>query len=146
MPPEPDPGEMTYMRSLAPQLDQETMATKWEYATENYRSGGEYSDSGLITLESPFGSSGVAMSGMGGHVSSAHSHPPAGEYVITKNDLGIVESGHKIGERLRISPMHFSPQDVRNMRQENRPGWVVQAGTGKMLYFPINNNPNGVHY
>ena len=144
MPPGPEAGELAYVRSLAPDFDEETLKDRWEYATEIYHSAEGYEDTNLNTLESPFGSRGTLVSNMGEHVSSVHSHPSAGMYRVTENDLEIVGSGHKVGEMLKVDPMHFSPADVSNMRRENLPGWVVPAGTGKILYFPAN-NPKAVH-
>ena len=145
MPPGPEAGELAYVRSLAPELDGETLKDRWEFATEIYHSSEGYDDTNLNTLESPFGSRGTLVSAMGTHVSSLHSHPPAGLYRVNSNDLEIVGFGHKVGEMLKVDPMHFSPADVRNMQVENLPGWVVPAGTDKLLYFPIN-NPKAIHY
>ena len=147
MPPGPDPNELAFVKTVAGQFDELTLADTFEYAAGLYRSpsGDKYGISAPGTLESVAGSAEDNYEEPVGFkkIGSIHSHPVAGTYKLTEADIEVMQSSGEtaaVGDDFTPNPMVFSDADIAGYKADNWNGWVVPAGTGKILYFPINQN------
>jgi len=136
----PNPAELAFAKSVAGQLDQLTIDSGgWEYSSGLYISldASAYGISEPNTLESFLGSAEDNYGAPEGYtkIGSMHSHPPAGTYRLTEADIDILGSG-RIGGSFTPSPGKFSRQDIQGYRNSGQNGWMVPAGTGRILYFP----------
>lgn len=151
-PAEPDAAELAFVKSIAGEFDRLTIeANGWEYASGIYKGQNEsYGISEPNTLESVLGSAEDDYGAPEDYakIGSIHSHPPAGTYILTEIDVEVLimtgENG-RVGEKFKPTPNQFSAADIRDYRAKGQNGWVVPAGTGNVLYFPVNQKGN-CHY
>jgi RHS repeat-associated protein len=136
-PSEPDSDELSFVKGVASKFESSGEIESCALVCKS--DSGEYSLSEIRNDNSRVACDTSPLSCSSGStpVSDIHNHPPAGEYVATKDD---VKMNPKLveGQRYKANPMGFSRSDLSVNFSFGINGWVTPSGTDKILYFDSN--------
>jgi hypothetical protein len=133
-----DPDELAFVRSIHGQFDGYGDIEHCALICSSIDPVGKvtYSLSAVATNNSYFAcdTSGLNCGAGATAVSDIHNHPAAGAYAATQSDLALTP-GLVLGDQYKVNPMGFSRGDMGGNVSFGLNGWVVPAGTNKLLYF-----------
>ncbi|RNF85077.1 FG-GAP-like repeat-containing protein [Montanilutibacter psychrotolerans] len=145
-----DAAQLARAKRVAQDLNAETLVNNFEHGALFYDpiegTTGDLQSGEIDTWGShvEIGPSGTVPSGYR-KVGDIHSHPPTGVDLFANQADVDAQRGLRLGESFRVR-YGFSGGDMDGYRRDGVNGWMVPAGTGKVLYFPILNNSQNCHY